>query len=124
MFLLELMYKIDITRFKNTAGDGLHRYIAVSLRNRYIALSQRESNFKKSRKAVSTAQTFSEDSHIKALLEDAMKMLTVKQRQVMELKYIQDYSDFEIARILGISRQAVNRIKTRGVERLRAYFNE
>ncbi|MBR2040372.1 MAG: hypothetical protein IJ948_03215 [Clostridia bacterium] len=47
VFFLELMYKLDISRFIGAKGDGLSRYIAVCLRNKYIAFSCQNENFKK-----------------------------------------------------------------------------
>ena len=122
VFLLELLYKTDIKRFKNIAGDGLKRYIAVSLRNRYIAYSNADELFKRLNKFCDLKRTFSEDFSENTLLNDAVMGLSKKQKQVIALKYIYNYRDVEIAEKLGITRQAVNRIKNRGVQALREYF--
>ena len=41
VFLLELIYTLDTDRFLPDDSESLHRYIAASLRNKYIALSKR-----------------------------------------------------------------------------------
>ena len=42
LFLLELIYSLDTDKFIPDSSEALKRYIAVSLRNRYIALSKRK----------------------------------------------------------------------------------
>ncbi len=122
VFFLELMYKLDISRFIGAKGDGLSRYIAVCLRNKYIAFSCQNENFKKVSRWAPSETTFAEDFSKRTFLKDALKYLTPKQRTVITLKYIYDYSDAEIALNLNISRQAVNRIKNRAIEVLREYL--
>ncbi len=123
VFLLELLYKIDLSPFVGVCGDGLSRYIAVSLRNKYIAYSTKNSNYKKS-KFLNQAEDicYTEDFSKRTYLKDAFKFLSPKQKAVISLKYIYDYSDSEISLKLNISRQAVNRIKNRAIEVLRGYL--
>lgn len=40
------------------------------------------------------------------------------------MKYIYELSEIDIAKILGISRQAVNRLKNRALNNLRKFFLE
>ena len=122
VFLLELLYKLDISRFAGVTGDGLSRYIAVSIRNKYIAFSVKNDNFKKAPLCIKAENTYIEDFSKHTFLKDALKHLTPKQKAVIQLKYIYDYSDVEIGLSLNITRQAVNRIKNRAIERLREYL--
>ena len=123
VFLLELLYKLDLSPFMGVCGDGLSRYIAVSLRNKYIAYSTQNTNYKKSKFLNETDDTYyTEDFLKRTYLKEAFKFLTLKQKAVISLKYIYNYSDSEISTKLNISRQAVNRIKNRAIEVLRGYL--
>jgi DNA-directed RNA polymerase specialized sigma24 family protein len=42
---------------------------------------------------------------------------------VLKSKYIYGYNDIEISKMMGTTRQAVNGIKRRAFEILRAYYN-
>lgn len=122
VFLLELLYKVDIKRFEKKSGDGLKRYIAVCIGNRYIALCKQNSILKKNNVSFSYIASHEKDFLQNQMLKDAMDKLTHKQREIIILKYIYNYSDVEIALALDISRQAVNRIKNRAVVALREYL--
>lgn len=122
VFLLELLYKLDASRFAGVSGDGLSRYIAVSLRNKYIAYSSQNDKFKKSTLCIPNECTYIEDSTKLTFLKDALKYLTPKQKAVIQLKYIYNYSDVEIGLRLNITRQSVNQLKIRAIERLREYL--
>ena len=122
VFLLELIYKIDISLFKNIKGDGLSRYITVCITNKYIEVSKRDCIYKSENEFLDTTRPTTVDFLQKQILTDAMNMLTVKQKKIIVYKYIYDYSDAEIACRLNITRQAVNRIKNRAMDTLREYF--
>lgn len=122
MFLLETFYNVDLERFKDDEGDNLNRYIAVALRNKYIALSKEYvkdlTNLLNLYERDAT-YSYSDDE---IFLRDMLKVLSEKQRRIIVYKYLYGYSDLEIAKILGISRQAVNRLKNRGFELIRESF--
>ncbi len=122
VFLLELIHKIDISRFKNKYGDGLSRYITVCITNKYIEISKTDCIHKSQNEMLDITKPTTVDFLQKQILTDAMKMLTPKQQKIIIYKYIYDYSDVEIAYSLNISRQAVNRIKNRAIETLREYL--
>ena len=122
MFLLETFYDVELERFKDDEGDNLKRYIAVSLRNRYIALSKEYLKDLTSLLNLYERDAVYSYSDDEILLRDMLKILSEKQRRIIIYKYIYGYSDLEIAKILGISRQAVNRLKNRGFELIRENF--
>ncbi|MBQ6847632.1 MAG: sigma-70 family RNA polymerase sigma factor [Clostridia bacterium] len=122
VFLVELLYKMDLKKFRKDSTDSLKRYIAVSIGNRYIAFSKEDNLFKRDREILENS-AFSNDIYLqRQILADALRTLTKKQRMVILCRYIYDYSDVEIADSLGISRQAVNRIKNRAMESMREYL--
>lgn len=118
VFLIELLYKIDFG-----GNDGIKKYIAVCLRNKYIALSKqnqwRSALIDKLAVNCDTYYDFREDT---VLLKELVSHLPIKQREVIVYRYIYNYSDIEIAEIMNISRQAVNRLKNRALCSLREYI--
>ena len=122
MLLIENLYGLELERFKDDNGDNLKRYIAVALRNRYIAISkERAKDFGTLLDLYEKDAIYScNDDEI--LLRDMLKIISEKQRKIIILKYIYGYSDLEIARLFGISRQAVNKLKNRGFELIRENF--
>lgn len=53
---------------------------------------------------------------------DVLNVLTERQKQVVYLLYFCDFSAKEIAAILGVSRQAINKTKNNALEILRKYI--
>lgn len=123
MFLLEVIYNLELGRFRDDESDELKRYMAVAVRNQYIALS------KKRVKDLTTLLTLYENDAIYSYdddlmqLNDMLKTLTEKQRKIIIYKYIYGYSNSEIAKSLGISRQAVGRLENRGFDVIRENFS-
>lgn len=57
------------------------------------------------------------DSQI--FISKLLNSLPILQREIIKKKFLYDYSDKEIAKLYGISRQAVNRTKNRALNNLR-----
>ena len=119
VFLLEIVYSLDTSKFLPDQSEAINRYIAVSVRNKYIALSK-----KKHRHILESGELYDSigctaelDNY--AALREGMKLLSKRQRQTITLRYIHGYSDAEIADRLGITRQAVNRLERKGLSILR-----
>ncbi len=122
VFLVELLYSIDIDLFKSDTTDGLRRYIAVCLKNRYIALSR---EFQKLRAMSFELFDYSAGTEISddmLIISEALNILTTRQKAIIIYKYIYCYSDTEIAKMLNTSRQAVNRLKNRAFVTLRQFY--
>ena len=51
-------------------------------------------------------------------LEEAHKLLTQRERKIINLYYLEGYKDEEIARFYGISQQAVNKSRKKGINKL------
>lgn len=119
---LETLKEIKIDKFHIKSDGAIVNYIYIFLRNKSVNL------FKKNiLKRTQTTEldldilidpvSIDLDSNI--FIANLLKELPVLQRQVLKRKFIQDFSDKEIAPLLGISRQAVNRVKNRGLMNLR-----
>ncbi len=122
LFFIELLYDIPLEKFSNNEGDSLSRYIAVSIRNKYIAMAKLYNKTESKLERIDSKILFSQDNREDLLLSDALESLSYKQRVVIVYKYIYCYRDVEIAELLGITRQAVNRINLRAIEKLRNYY--
>lgn len=55
-------------------------------------------------------------------ISDSFKYLTNLQKKIIVLKYYYGYSDSEISVITQTSRQSVNRVKNRALEKLKIYW--
>ncbi len=122
LFLIELIYGVKLTKFSYDKTDSLHRYIAVAIRNKYIELSK-----KKSRENNFCLELYESDikqnSFIERIqVEEALQYLTERQRKIIVYKYIYGLSDCQIANMLSITRQSVNRLKNRGLKELKNYY--
>lgn len=62
--------------------------------------------------------------HEIARLRKSLALLTEEQREVVEMRFMQDMSGREIADILGKKEDAVRQLQARALKTLRAYFNK
>ncbi|MBQ4119966.1 MAG: sigma-70 family RNA polymerase sigma factor [Clostridia bacterium] len=125
LFLIELLHKLDLTRFSSDYSYTIQKYIAVSIRNRYLDLLKKQIERIQKTLPLFEISGAKEDCYDeKIMLPDAFKVLTPKQKMVLMGKYIYGYNDVEISKMMGTTRQAVNSIKNRAFEVLRAYYNQ
>lgn len=124
--LISILKDIDLSRFPADDSDSLTRYIAVCIKNEYIALSKKRSkeliNVIKGEDFDVIELVFSrlDNDFISDIeVDDFLKVLSEKQRKVIVYKFVYMLSDVEIGEILNISRQAVNRLLNRGLKLLR-----
>lgn len=125
VYFVELITEISLHRFCADETVSLQKYIAVCIRNKYIALSKQKQRHDKIlveyREYIASSQPPFED---RLALSAALRRLTEKQYRIILYKYVYGYSDVEISSSLNISRQAVNRLKTRGLHVLRESMKE
>lgn len=123
VFLIELFNKINTDNFPSDASDGLKRYIAVAIRNKYISLSKSNQEIKNHNCELKDNVLFDFQNNDDAImLKEGMKLLSEKQKLTLVLRYVYGYSDAEIGDKLSISRQAVHKLENRGLNILREYF--
>lgn len=118
LFFVELLYSLDLNKFPCDFSDGLSRYIAVALKNKYLKISKLNQKYKSASVKLLDQIAYNDEDYTGELLE-AVKLLSPKQRAIIILKFIYGYSDFEISVNLNISRQAVNRLKNRALSVLK-----
>lgn len=124
LFLIELLHKLDLRRFESDGSYSIQKYIAVSIRNRYLDLLKKQiERIQKTLPLLELSYELEDYREEKIMLPDAFALLTPKQKMVLKSKYIYGYNDVEISKMMGTTRQAVNSIKNRAFEILRAYYN-
>lgn len=122
-FLIEILHGIKTEDFMPDNSETLKRYIAVSLRNRYIALSREKQKYEKIDTGLLNDDIkYSASLEDRIMIKDMLNILSEKQRLIVTYKYIYGYSDVELAEALHISRQAVNRLKNRAISILRKNY--
>ena len=121
-FLLEMFDNINLNLFDDPEGNGINRYIAVSIGHKFVALSKEYDKNKTLHTVTESEVCYTPDLCQEEILRETLSILTPRQREVILYKYIYKYSDIEIAETLHISRQAVNQIKNRSTEILREVY--
>ena len=54
-------------------------------------------------------------------LEKGYNLLTKRERKIISLYYLQGYKDAEIARLYTLTRQAINYIRKKGINKLKIF---
>lgn len=120
LFFFELINGIALNRFNADNTDGLCRYIKTSLKHKYIALDkQRQIEELSSYRLNENITAIKFDFRDKVELADLLTTPTQKQRTILYYRYFYLLSCAEIAEILGITRQAVNRLENRALKFLK-----
>jgi len=58
---------------------------------------------------------------IKIDLEKGYKLLTKREREIISLYYLEGYKDEEIAAFYDLTRQAINYIRKKGINKLKIF---
>jgi len=123
VFLLELLYSLDTEKFLPDLSDSINRYIAVCLRNKYIALSKENQVYTEMTALLDEQKILCTNSAYSAcFIKESLNFLPVRQRTVILYRYVYGYSDNEIAQLLNISRQAVFKLRNRALATLRKLY--
>jgi len=54
-------------------------------------------------------------------MEGGYERLTLRERKIISLYYLEGYKDEEIAKLYGINRQNINRQRKRGISKLKIF---
>ena len=123
LFFIELLYQIKLEKFPSDSGEELHKYIAVSIKNKYIALSiEREKNSRFESALFEECCCITHEYEDNACMSRGISRLNDAQRFVFFYHFIYGFSIAEIAEQLKISRQAVNKTKNQVLSILRKEF--
>lgn len=124
--LIEIINKVPTQNSKFKQDKYIVSYISKSIRNTYIYLSKIRNKLKCHEFPINFEIT--EDSYQASIVdrlfvEELLKVLTKREKEIITLKYFNEYSDIEISRKIGVSRQAVNKTKNRAIKRMREYMD-
>lgn len=120
LFLIELLYNIKLSKFPDDDGDDLKRYIAVSIKNKYIALSMaKNKSLCFAEELLEGSYSYNEELDDRFCFAQGMERLNEMQKIIIIYHFIYGYSIVEIAERFNISRQAVNKTKNRALAILR-----
>lgn len=54
-------------------------------------------------------------------LEKGYELLTLRERKIISLYYLEGYTDEEIAKFYGVTRQIITRLRGKGITKLKKY---
>lgn len=116
LFFIELLHNMNIDSMDD---NELNRYICVAIKNFYYDANKKINRTILMYTEFDESYMSNDSKRVFYNLKDVLEELPFKQRQVIIWKYIYGFSDVEIASFLNISRQAVCRLKNRGLDNLR-----
>ncbi len=131
LFLLELLYAMKEKEIGSKNDGYIVKYIVVSVKNKYIAMSKSLKELKTTSFAdISDEQMIyieqlvaKEDKNDISIYYPSNGKLSAREELILKLFFTREYSIEEISNYLGISRQAVNQAKNRALNKIRsAYF--
>ncbi len=119
---LETIEEIDLNEIYIKNDGGITNYIWAFLRHKCVDLFRKNVS-KRIETTNLNLDILAEDASCfvdnKLFVSMLLNSLPPLQRTVLKRKFMQGFSENEIALVLGISRQAVNRAKNRGLKNLR-----
>lgn len=123
---LQLIRKMDLSKFSGPDADKLFlAYLRRAMETRFLDIVKQQENTI----IIAFDEVANQDQEDESLsLEDRLELremlggLTDVQQKVIIAKYLDGYSDAEIAARLHISRQAVNRAKNRAIAYLKVRY--
>ena len=123
VFLIELLYGLNLERFGTSSQKGVGNYIAVALRNKYIALGKQKKKYEVFLNDIYEKDFESSSANGTDIeLRELLQLLSKRQQLVITYFFIYGYSEREVSRILNISPQAVNRLKNRALTTLKGFY--
>ena len=121
----------DLSSLKDNSNGSIIAYIAKSVYHSYIRISKKSKlslieisldaiDYSREHKAKCTIF----NCYTNLYIEEIMAVLSEKESLVFLLHYLQDMPIESIAKMLNVSRQAVNKTKNKATEKLRKFYGE
>ena len=132
LFFFELLNKLQQKGLKNSSDMYAISYIVKSVKNQYIALSKAQACRKEDtfsdmseEQMVYVEQIASTDDRVDiSSYFPSENRLSEREKAILQLIFVDEYSIEEIAQQLSISRQAVNQAKNRALNKIRKALEE
>ncbi len=120
LFFIELLYEIKLSKFVNDDSEDIHRYISASVRNKYTYLAAlRLKDIKCENDLTEGIYGFNEKLETNFWFERGICQLNDMQKTIIIYHFVYGYTIAEIAEILRVSRQAVNKTKNHALTLLK-----
>jgi RNA polymerase sigma factor (sigma-70 family) len=119
---IETIYKIPTHNAKFKQDKYIISYINKSIKNTYILLSKNRNKKYYYESPINldiTEASYQLNIEDKLFVDELLALLTEKEKEIIILKYFKEYSDMEISKKFGISRQAVNKTKNRAIKKMK-----
>lgn len=131
-YFVELIYTLPLQKFKEGEEGRIVSYISSSIVNHYYFLLKRKikkknelyiSEMSEEQQYMIESKLSRCDSYENLFLEDIQRELSEKEWSLLKGIYLQGLSPAEIAKIEGVTRQAVNQAKLRILIKLRRMYS-
>lgn len=125
--LLKLIQSIDIKKFKDSSHKQIARYIHIHLKKRVLNLFANKKKWLYDFVEINydiLEDTSITDIESTVLTSILIESLVKHQQDIIVMEFIYDFPEKKIAKILGITRQAVNRTKNRALKNLKKILIE
>lgn len=121
---LVIIKEINLRRFNSKDDGAIVKYIYRCLKNEFADLYKKnkrklESTYTFENKIDTIADSRHEDINSRLFVSMLLNSLPPMQRKIIVKRFVQGFSDSEIAFSFKITRQAVNRVKNRALKKLR-----
>lgn len=120
IFFIEKLYTLDTENLSRYSDSQLIMFYKTLFRNKAIDINRQR------KKILECTENFEQDTieigyedNPSFIFYDLIKDLSPKQQDVIKLKFMIGLSDVEIGQVMGITRQAVNRLYNRAILALR-----
>lgn len=132
LFFFELLNRLKLKNLCGNSDGYAVSYISKSVKNQYIALSRARNSRKEDtfsdmseEQMVYVEQIAATDGRVDiSSYFPSENRLSVREKAILQLFFVDEYSIEEIAQQLSISRQAVNQAKNRALNKIRKALEE
>ena len=127
---IEVIKKWKLSLLSDSSNRTIIAYIAKSIHTSYIRISQKTKlafveiplDSSESKQEHQTEHTILDSYDL--YRDEIMALLSEREYLVFRLYYLQDISIESIAKMLNVSRQAVNKVKNKATEKLKKFYGE
>lgn len=118
LHLIEVVYALKNEKIEALSEGQAVNYVVSVIKNRSIDLGRKKCKCLDEVELFETVDK-ADDYIYNFEINELMAVLTVRQKSVLVLKYYYGYSDVEIGKFLGITRQAVNKIHRVSINKIK-----
>lgn len=119
--VINLVYNLNLEKFRYKSNSDLLKYINRSLENRAIDSYRKFKGVKEkvqiySLESLDYLIPYYDEYDFNEIFESRLKGLTNKQQKVLYFKFVEGLEDKEVAQMLNVRRQSINAIKNRAIK--------